>query len=172
MLKKCYILNRVALGACPPNADTVVISITAPNLPPVTLDDEAWRDVIRFSFYDVDYNDAVAKLEPTPIYAGAMTKDQAQEMFNFIKKYTECKEEVNIISSCDAGLSRSAGVAKFINDEYEVPVIGSMALHNKHVRRMLRHQWERDTLNETLKDRPAPPREAYKDIGTPHLNED
>lgn len=75
---------------------------------------------IMLAFQDVDHNDN-----------GGMSNRQAKALFEFIKK----NEGKTFLVHCFAGVSRSAAVAKFINDYYDLNdhVCNSYKIYNKLV---------------------------------------
>jgi len=75
---------------------------------------------ICLSFQDVDHHDGTG-----------MSNRQAKKLFDFIKE----NEGKDFIVHCFAGVSRSAAVAKFINDYYDANdhVLENYKIYNKLV---------------------------------------
>jgi len=97
--------------------DHAIISITDPNSDhPVFQQSPFTKGILKLKFYDIDFGDG----NTTPTRAellkeygdGLFNKTQAREILNFVEKI---KDQVKvIICHCDAGISRSAGVAAAI----------------------------------------------------------
>jgi len=97
----------------PPDPCTVVVSITDPDLPPARLAD-GWRAVHRAAFHDV-----VSRNDPTLV---AITPTQAAAIVAFLEAWHHEPEEVELLVHCEAGLSRSAAVARFAAEWYDLPL--------------------------------------------------
>ena len=84
----------------------VIISIRTPGDEKAEFDDEnkSIKDVLYLAFYDVSF-------ENSDIYAGyaGMTAEDAQKVKEFVLKWKDEVRELWI--HCDAGASRSAGIA-------------------------------------------------------------
>lgn len=110
---KFMILNReAALDVVPhlvvPNA---VISITDPNnkKPAQFAITDFTKDVLYIKCYDVDKSSANFFWYPDRYKEGAFTKEQAVQILDFVE---EVKDNIEIlVVHCDAGISRSSGVA-------------------------------------------------------------
>lgn len=63
------------------------------------------KDVLKLQFNDTDSSES--------IYGGIEQTD-VKEITDFVKKYESSDEEVNLVVNCEAGQSRSAGVAAAI----------------------------------------------------------
>jgi predicted protein tyrosine phosphatase len=76
--------------------------------------------VIYLAFQDVDDHDC-----------GGITNNQARKLFKFIKQNNDCSFYVH----CFAGVSRSAAVAKFIQEYYDVQgtVLENYRIYNNRV---------------------------------------
>jgi predicted protein tyrosine phosphatase len=95
---------------------------TEPNL------DGYWHKVLKLRFDDIDpANCRAAFLEQYQ----AFTEEQAEEILDFL---LEIEAEVDQIwTHCEAGISRSAGAAKYIAYAYGSEFPESYSLYNKHV---------------------------------------
>src|SRR6516225_1654715 len=90
-------------------SDWIVISITGPADPPAALK-EGWGDILRLSFDDIDF----AQDDMRPISA-----EDATRLVQFVRKYADTVD--GVLVHCLAGISRSAAVAKFIAEKYQLP---------------------------------------------------
>jgi predicted protein tyrosine phosphatase len=99
--KTFQVLGRAEAMRVLPEEKYIHISITAPDAPEVALPENTNRlAVLRLSFHDTD----TASI--------GITQAQAEEIVAFVRKYKEHHPEVGlIVCNCEAGLSRSAGVA-------------------------------------------------------------
>ena len=118
-----------------------------PDYHPYFPEDKANVKVMYFS--DVERDMEVTKLDNSgdKIMVYAMTKEQAADLYHFIKHNIKGKEAVLI--HCTAGVSRSGAIASFIQDF----VSGSWQLFkqdnpqiqpNAHVYRLLHDEWYKD----------------------------
>jgi predicted protein tyrosine phosphatase len=66
-----------------------------------------------------------------------MSKEQAEKIVNFVKRMTTV-DATGIVVHCEAGISRSAAVAKWISDSRKIQLKGGKTdLHNRYVYRLL-----------------------------------
>jgi len=115
-----------------------VISITAPGeLAP--LNEDAWSSVLRLQFHDLD------EWHVGPEYANQIKFNlaHAQAILNWLTIYGSTVEAVWV--HCALGISRSAAVALFIADRYDIPINRARASsYNKLVYRTLWDRWTSD----------------------------
>lgn len=110
---KFLILSRRAALTVVPSLEIshAVISITDPdNRKPAqfTISDFT-KDVLYIKCYDVDKGSANYFWYPERYKKGAFTKEQAVEILDFME---EVKDDIDtLVVHCDAGISRSSGVA-------------------------------------------------------------
>jgi len=116
--------------------DRVLISITTPAVPdslsahctPAVLHDASWKDVLRLEFDDAD---------PSHMNASQATQyrlfneDDAVKILKFLKKHQD--DTVYALVHCEAGISRSAAVSKFIALIYNLSFPEQYSIYNKHV---------------------------------------
>jgi len=97
-----------------------------------------WMDGIQLMFDDVDNDYAPKNLR-------AMSDKQADITVNFIRRVHEHENDLTLIVHCFAGVSRSAGVGKFVNDIFklDLPNYRGLQLYNSAVYRKLVNAWER-----------------------------
>lgn len=122
------VLSREEAEKVKPLPNSAIISITDPGSDDANLKD-GWEYILRQKFSDVspstlsDYQNE------------GMSKQQAEEAVQFIALVADSADVLYI--HCEAGISRSAGVASFVQDTYQVPVEGGLSLHNRWVYRRL-----------------------------------
>lgn len=107
-MKKIRFLPRVVAGAYKPPAGSVLISIYDRSEAPLT-PQEGWDAVLYQRFHDTD--GTIMGLE-------IFSAEQAQEVLDFVSKHSACDE---LIVHCQMGQSRSAGIALYLAEKYEVP---------------------------------------------------
>jgi hypothetical protein len=104
-----------------------VISITEPDRFVKDLDETKWPFVLRLYFHDLD--------KPWQNYV-LFSEDQADEILDWLKEHED--EMTGVYTHCAAGISRSAGVTKFIADLYGLFFDEKRGgCYNKHVYRTL-----------------------------------
>ena len=106
-----------------------VISVTSASTYPASLHD-GWAYVLRLEFDDIDMPE-----EPFTMFS----EQQARDVIEFAKM---CHGEgvEGILVHCHAGVSRSAAIAKWIADRYQLPFPNKYMLYNKHVHTTLREE--------------------------------
>ena len=107
----------------------VVISINDSCSYPVNLK-PGWERVLRITFDDID-----VEQEPYQMFSA----EQAREVIEFVQDCTLSGID-GILVHCNAGISRSAGIAKWIAERYLLPFPSGYSLYNKHVYRTLREE--------------------------------
>lgn len=103
-----------------------VISISGLN--PASLKN-GWHSVLRLEFDDIDTPE-----EPYILFSDT----QANQVIDFVQAVRDSYEVEGILVHCQAGISRSAAVAKWIAERYKLPFNEQYMLYNKHVYRTLR----------------------------------
>ena len=101
---KVLALSRERVGAWIPMEFSIIISITDPSSPPAFLPINGFvKAVLRLSFHDIDrsYGDIPELI--------LFSDEQADEILNFMK--SNVYEVTCIVCHCEAGVSRSRGVA-------------------------------------------------------------
>ena len=126
-LKKVIFTDRQSAEGKDGFATWAVISISEPDYYPANLQ-EGWHSVLRLEFHDVD----AAFGEYT-----VFSESNAKSIIEFARKAHEGACE-GIMVHCKAGISRSAAVAKWIAERYELPFNHGYMLYNKLIYRMLR----------------------------------
>lgn len=132
MIKHVIFVSREEAENKMKRPDWAVVSITEPNGPngPARLM-PGWFAIHRTEFHDIEPN---------------LTYDQPYELMNIehANKIVDFVETVapnvqGIMVHCRAGVSRSAAVAKWIADRYELPFDHDYGYYNMHVYKMLHH---------------------------------
>lgn len=125
-------INREAaeqkLGA----QNLALISITQPNTPPAALK-TGWHSVLKIQFDDTNPEIITLKKRKTPRVAITLT--DAIKIVKYVHETASAVEE--IIVHCQGGISRSAAVAKWIAETYDLAFDHKYDLYNKYVYRLL-----------------------------------
>lgn len=136
MITSTAFLSRSEAEACrAPLADkTSLISIVspAPDTRPVDFSKSPFTAVLQLQFHDVDPKGCSEEWKAKYTLFG---RDQAKAIIEFIN--TRNALDTALWVHCEAGISRSAGVAKFIAEKLMLPFLDSYSLYNKHVYRTL-----------------------------------
>ena len=121
----------------PVGRDTrVLISITTPSIPdsfsascaPAVIHPDTWKAILRLEFDDADplhMNSSI--IDQYTLF----DEDDAVDILKFLKKYQD--DTVDALVHCEAGISRSAAVAKFIAYIYNLRFPEKYSIYNKHV---------------------------------------
>lgn len=100
--------------------DKVIISISTPGdeFPEFCEQNHSILDVLFLSFYDIENKE---EIKPAATEDQIFNDNMATQIANFVKFWDVKNNNVNIWVHCDAGISRSAGVAaalqKYFNDD-------------------------------------------------------
>lgn len=129
MLKTvCFISQQAMEHHVVPRADTAVISITAPGDDSALIKD-GFYSVLRLQFDDLYEENIAEKAGNVPdadcdggkvLWHNLVLPDihHAREIITFVCGL-QCE---HLIVHCHAGVSRSAAVAKFVSERYQVPI--------------------------------------------------
>jgi predicted protein tyrosine phosphatase len=104
-----------------------LISITTPGFPDAVIPSHVWTSVLRLKFHDYTHDDGVHKV---------ITIQQTSEILKFLSSVQGDVDE--LIVHCEAGVSRSASVAKFVAEIYNLDFDQTYNRHNRYVYSMLR----------------------------------
>ena len=125
MISAVCFINQAAAERMMPTAGWAIISITAFN--PYTMNNEAdlhpdWSEVLRLEFDDVSIRGD---------HLHGITEEQTAQIIAFLDAV---QHKVNkVVVHCLAGVSRSAGVAKFIAERYALEFDHTYGLFNQMV---------------------------------------
>ena len=100
--------SRETIALVEPDETYAWICVKDPNLPDVfTPYEDKWKHVLRLAFYDA------------PGAAG-ITDEDAKKIIKFLEELQELPNCIeHIICSCEMGVSRSAGICKFVLEYYD-----------------------------------------------------
>lgn len=136
MIKKTKFVSQLVAEAIdePSLKDQrAIISMTGPTGKTIRtsreprLKKDSWGDVLRLIFHDIDPKKCSKETARRRIL---FSEKQAVEVLRFLKKNEDRSE---IIVHCEAGVSRSAGCAKFIAHIYQLEFPETYSLYNRHV---------------------------------------
>ena len=131
MIEQVIFTNRRTAEARPGDPAWAVISISQPGDPAQLID--GWHSVHRVEFHDADPDRTTTRKRKEARVV--MDAQQAKQIIKFVKDVAP--EVVGIMVHCQGGISRSAAVAKWIAERYQLPFDHSYALHNQHVYKLL-----------------------------------
>ncbi len=137
--------SREGAEDAPSDMCGAVISISDPGSEPVRLA-PGWFSVHSVQFHDIDLEKPInAHLRAEILkWKKPLTEDQAGELVAYIHRIMATKGVTQLLVHCEAGISRSAAVAKWIADTYHLPSLGpATKLHNRHVYKLLREAHKR-----------------------------
>lgn len=121
-------VSRPTAEKMPGWIDGAIISITEPDVEEADLM-QGWYAIHRAVFHDAEPQ----KVIRDPLIV--MTAKHAEDIVNFV--HTVAPNVKTIVIHCKGGISRSAAVAKWIAEAYELPFNEGYILYNKHVYRQL-----------------------------------
>ena len=149
MYESVVFVSRFNVQKLIPDAHAIVISLTIPN-DPVRFE-PGWRGVLQLEFHDVSEEflgldvgslpDADNEGHLVAEFKGRIFRlpdvHHAKAIVNFLTEHQGgCSDFVSVIVHCDMGRSRSAAVAQFVADRYEVPIVNSEPEWLEHVTRI------------------------------------
>jgi predicted protein tyrosine phosphatase len=106
-MKQFLVMSRQLAEVYIPSKPYIVISITDPEMPPANLpESKLCKGVLRLSFHDID--------KPWPNHK-EMTREEARQIVRFVKEHLDVDL---VICHCEAGISRSAGVAAALSSVF------------------------------------------------------
>jgi hypothetical protein len=108
-MKRVMHLSKALFCALQPRANVAAISVLDPQdeEPPLV----GWHDILVLRFFDVR-----REIEKAP----GFTPAHAESVLIFLERVAPAISVLLI--HCTAGVSRSAGIAKFVSEKYGVPV--------------------------------------------------
>ena len=132
-LEKVLFINRGRAEMIQPRSDEAIISISNPDNPANLFPSWAPSRVLRLGFHDADENKRHVHSGEHQLYkiinCRLFDEDDAKKVLEFIG---DKKDKVTTIYvHCDAGISRSAAIAKFIAGIYNLEFPDHYMLYNK-----------------------------------------
>jgi len=116
MLISAAHISRQAAEALPGTSDLVVLTITDLWALPAELR-EGYRDVLRLAFDDVLEAAQWDGTDRLPI-----TPEQACQIVEWLEHWHAEPMQLRLIAHCEAGISRSAAVARFAAETFGLPL--------------------------------------------------
>lgn len=135
MIREVHFLSLSQAVTMAPYGKEGIISITSPGEGRANLR-KGWRRVLRLQFHDI------RRATPKRTLFG---NDHADAIIEWLRKADEHLDALYV--QCQAGKHRSAAVAKFIAERYDLPGgIRVYEYHNQRVYRVLTHRGRRNDL--------------------------
>jgi predicted protein tyrosine phosphatase len=122
MLKHVIFTSRQSACSRPAWNNWAVISIADVGADDARLQ-QGWHDVLRLGFDDIDHDDGEYVL---------CDEFHARAIIEFVERCNDEKVE-GILVHCNAGISRSAAVAKWISERHGLNFPAEYDQYNKHV---------------------------------------
>jgi len=140
-LRRLRFTSREGAEDATPDLCSAVISIRDPGSKPVDLK-RGWYKVLSLVFHDIDrdkLSTMSAHLRADIELAYAMMEPaHAQVIVAFVNDAVRAGVE-GFLVHCEAGISRSAAVAKWIAEHYHLPSLRpAVVAHNRYVYRLLK----------------------------------
>ncbi len=131
MIKSVKFLSQGQAENITPAPNIAIISIMSPNSPPARLDEGSFHSIRREWFYDIDRYIYLRDYSSGRINVQhPITEDQAKNIISYIESLKDDTKELELIVHCEMGVSRSAAIAKFVQDYYNVPIATDFILFN------------------------------------------
>lgn len=127
-LKEVMFCSQSQAETLHPGMGWAIISITEPHNRPVNLHPE-WNHILRLEFHDIDpgWESQCPQHESMVL----MDEDHAREIVRFVNRL---KLSVHtLVVHCRAGVGRSAAVAKWLAERYQLSFKHDYDLYNRHV---------------------------------------
>ena len=137
-LKKIHFMSRPDAEGITPCSTDAIISISCP-FDPANLNIKwAPSQILRLEFNDIDEDELM-----THLGLKLFSPVDAKQIIDFAEHQKNKIETLFV--HCDAGISRSGAVAKFLSEKYNLPFPTSYMLYNKFIYRVLTN-----TLNNMM----------------------
>ena len=129
-MDKVSFFSRKTIVETPGDPRIALISISCPGDPAPLKD--GWGPLLRLDFSDLDKQEQVDWYQKnTQENVALFSREQAQAVIDFIDALPQTVTQVFV--HCDAGVSRSAAVARFVSQKLDCPLVGDDRLANAHV---------------------------------------
>lgn len=112
--RQVFTLSRSEAEALPRLATVAVISVTASERPPASLD--GFERVLRLSFADVDFLNPELSARAKQKVTNAFTPEQANQILAFVEDLPDSVS--SIVAHCEGGYSRSCAIAVGLHKLY------------------------------------------------------
>ncbi|MPV64623.1 hypothetical protein [Burkholderia sp. BE17] len=112
--RQVFALSRRDAEKLPRSPSIAIISVTAPERPPASLD--GFAHLLRLSFADVDFLSPNLSKKSRGKLVHAFTAEQAQAIHSFIEALST--EVVSVVVHCEGGYSRSCAIALVLHRLY------------------------------------------------------
>lgn len=153
-LKSVQFMSRAEAVNIIPGTSYAMISISVPNDPAPL--NKMWNrhNLLRLQFHDADkegnLNSMMGQSSIAAIKSSGgpklFSEDDAKEIIKFVE---EIKDKViSLFVHCDAGISRSSAVAKFIAELYKLDFPESYQLYNRYVYRVITNTYNKMMFGE------------------------
>jgi len=122
MITSARHISRQAAESLHNGTDTLIVSITDPDRELARIRTTDNRNFLRLQFHDVVQAIPSANPEYRP-----MTPAHASTLMNWLNRWHNTPEHLSLIVHCEAGVSRSAAVCRFVCERYlRIPATDAM----------------------------------------------
>lgn len=129
----------------PDYATSHLAKMTKAGYKPPVVESARWVELLKFEFHDIDPSHC------SPEWVQQWTlfgDDQADAIIEMLER---TRDTVSVYAvHCEAGVSRSAGVAKFIAAYFSLSFPDTYSLYNKHVFSTLMRRWNQRFYGKEL----------------------
>lgn len=128
--------NELKLLYGPDYANSTLAKLTEANYKSPVIESEHWVELLKFEFNDIDPSHCSdGWIQQWTLFSDAM----ADQIIDALER---TKDTASVYAvHCEAGVSRSAAVAKFISQFFNLSFPDSYSLYNKHVFSVLLRRW-------------------------------
>jgi predicted protein tyrosine phosphatase len=123
-MKQVVFTSRIDAESTPGRDDWAIISISKPGREPANLR-WGWCGILRLAFHDISAEDRASSSRQI------FSHEQARDVWTFVDEHAPFVD--GILVHCDAGISRSAAVAKAIAERYALAFPAGYDRHNRLV---------------------------------------
>ncbi|AJX88695.1 hypothetical protein BH02_1709 [Burkholderia pseudomallei] len=132
--RQVFALSRADAEKLPRLPSIAVISVTAPERPPASLD--GFAHLLRLSFADVDFLSPNLSNKSRDKLANAFTAEQADAIHSFVEALPV--DVISVVVHCEGGYSRSCAIALALHKLYSYQAeIEHLSQANPSVVRMM-----------------------------------
>ena len=143
-LEKVIFMSRVEASTIHPRSTEAMISVSIPGDPAPL--NQLWHrgNLLRLQFHDADQDGNIAMMShQRTTYIGAVlfSPNDARLVIEFVEGIKNSYTTLYV--HCDAGISRSSAIAKFVAGLYHLHFPDSYQLYNKYVYRVLTNTYNK-----------------------------